>query len=97
MPPKGTTKGIKTRHRSKESGAPASLPDIGGLYVHQDISADVRFHSEDLKEAVGRLAHRLEDQFLKVNPSIPLLQKSAVVQKIERSGLQEQQDDPQKT
>ena len=80
----GTKDQRKTRHKSRECGAPESLPKSRELYVNQDIIADLRFHNDDSSKAISTLADKLEAQFLKVNPSLPLLPKQAVIQKIQR-------------
>ena len=83
MPPKTP----RTRLKSGASGAPASLPDTGELFLNQDIIADIKFYCEsheDLKPAIAALADRIEGQFLKVNPALPLLSKPLIIQKINR-------------
>ena len=84
---------VRTRHQSKECGAPASLPDVATLHVNQDIIADIRYHQipaetrrhqPDTKQAILNLAEKLETKFLQVNPNVPLLPQQAVVQKINR-------------
>ena len=55
--------------------------------MNQDIIADIKFYREnheDLKPAIAALADRIEGQFLKVNPALPLLSKPLILQKINR-------------
>ena len=83
MPPKNP----RTRLNSGVRGAPASLPDTGQLFVNQAIIADIKFRHqklEDPKTAIVALANRVEGQFLKVNPALPLLSKPLIIQKIQR-------------
>lgn len=84
MPPSGRP---STRLSSGDSGPPAPLPDVAELHDNHDVIAAVKFETEktnDIKKAIENVSEKIETQFKKVNPRLPLLEKHLVIQKLQR-------------
>ena len=84
------TKGkVKTRSLSGPLGSPAPLSEVGGLHDAHDVLSAVRYESQkedcsDEKDAIDKVINQVESRFKMVNPSLPLLERRVIFQKLER-------------
>lgn len=86
-------KAVRTRQKSGELGAPSALPDAGALPTNKDVIAAINHEidkstehskSDKEKEAIKQVKDFVIKKFQDVNPALPLLQESGVVQKMTR-------------